>query len=84
MNRRLPPLLVGLLLLPLGCGGTEPGPLFVDQLTAPPPLLQPSELCSDQPGAAIPTFEDANLESRARGALGVGAQSDLTCGLMSE
>ena len=45
--------------------------------------LQPSELCSDYPAAAIATFEDANLEAAVRGALSVGAQDDLTCGLVS-
>jgi Leucine-rich repeat (LRR) protein len=47
-------------------------------------VLQPSELCSDQPDAAIATFEDASLEARVRSALSVGAQDDLTCGLVSE
>ena len=46
-------------------------------------LLQPSALCSDQPDAAIATFEDANLEARIRSALSVGAQQELTCGLVS-
>ncbi|MCH7855709.1 MAG: leucine-rich repeat domain-containing protein [Gemmatimonadetes bacterium] len=48
------------------------------------PVLQPSELCSDQPGTAIATFEDAELEVWVRRAtLSVGAQDDLTCGLVS-
>ena len=47
-------------------------------------VLQPSELCSDQPASAIATFEDANLEARVRAALSVGAQDDLTCGLVSQ
>ena len=46
-------------------------------------VLQPSELCSDQPDAAIATFEDASLEARVRAALSVGEQEDLTCGLLS-
>ena len=46
-------------------------------------VLQPSELCSDYYDAAIATFEDANLESAIRSALGVGAEVDLTCGLIS-
>ena len=45
--------------------------------------LQPSELCSDHSDAAIATFEDANLGARVRAALSVGAQQDLTCGLVS-
>ncbi len=46
-------------------------------------VLQPSEQCSDQSDAAIATFEDANLEAAIRAALSVGAQDDLTCGLVS-
>ena len=42
-------------------------------------VLQPSELCSDRPNAAIATFEDANLEARVRSALYLGEQDDLTC-----
>ena len=71
MNRRVLPLLIGLLLLPLGCGGDDP--------TGPPLVLQPSDLCSQQPDDAIATFEDATLEAAIRAALSVGA----TCGLVS-
>ncbi len=46
-------------------------------------VLQPNQLCSDHPDAAIATFEDANLEAGVRSALSVGAQQDLTCGLVS-
>jgi hypothetical protein len=52
-------------------------------ITVGPPVLQPSELCSGHPDYAIPTFEDANLEVAIRAALSVGAQEDLTCGLVS-
>jgi len=69
MIRRVLPLLMGSLLLLLGCGS--------------PTGLQPSESCSGQPANAIVTFEDANLEAQVRGALSVGAQDDLTCGLVS-
>jgi hypothetical protein len=48
-----------------------------------PPVLQPSELCSDYPDYAIATFEEANLEVAIRAAFSVGAQEDLTCGLIS-
>ena len=40
-------------------------------------------MCSDHPDAAIATLEDANLEARIRAALSVGAQEDLTYGLLS-
>ncbi len=78
MNRRVLLLIIGSLLLPLGCGDN-------DEPTDPPvPLvLEPSELCSDHSDAAIATFEDANLEAAIRAALSVGAQEDLTCGLIS-
>ena len=62
-------------------------------------VLLPSELCSDNPDTAIATFEDANLEAVVIRALfprppipafllvppppPVGAQEDLTCGLVS-
>ena len=48
-----------------------------------PPVLQPSELCSDYPDYAIATFEDANLAAAIRAALSVGAQDDLTCNLLT-
>ena len=47
-------------------------------------VLLPSALCSNQPDAAIATFEDANLEGAIRVALSIGARQDLTCGLVSE
>ena len=65
------PLMMGLLLLQLGCGGDDP--------TGPPLVLQPSDLCSQQPDDAIATFEDATLEAAIRAELSVGA----TCGLVS-
>ena len=78
MNHRVMAFIVGSLLLALGCGGnddrTDPNTALV---------LQPSELCSDQPDAAIATFVDADLEARVRSALSVGDQEDLTCGLVS-
>jgi len=48
-------------------------------------VLRPNELCSDYSGAAIATFEDADLDLEIRVALreSVGAQKDLTCGLLS-
>ena len=82
MNRRVLPFIVGSLLLPLGCG-----------LTDPPLVLQPSELCSDNPDDAIATFEDAQLEDAIRkransnegpvGFLETRDRIDLTCGLIS-
>ncbi len=69
MNRRVLLLIVGSLLLPLGCNG--------------PTGLEPSEFCSDHTDAAIATFEDANLEAAIRAALSVGEEEPLTCGLIS-
>ncbi|MED5564690.1 MAG: hypothetical protein VYB16_09335, partial [Gemmatimonadota bacterium] len=48
------------------------------------PVLRPGELCSEQVGVAVATFEDADLEAAVRAALSVGTQEDLTCGLVSE
>ena len=70
MNRRVLPLVIGLLLLPLGCGGND-GPLDLDESV---------ELCSDD---AVATFEDDDLEAAIRNALSVGAGEPLTSGLMS-
>ena len=77
MSRRVLLLIIGSLLLPLGCGGND-GPTDL----AVPLVLKPSEFCSDHPDAAIATFEDANLEAAIRAALLLGAQ-ELTCGLVS-
>ncbi len=73
MNPRVLLLIVGSLLLPLGCDG-PPGPAV---------RLEPGEFCSDNSDAAIATFESANLETAIRAALSVGAQEPLTCGLIS-
>ena len=86
MNRRVLLLIIGPLLLPLGCGDNDgpTGPPAVPPAVPPVPLvLEPSEFCSDHPDAAVATFEDANLEAVIRAALSVGAQEDLTCGLIS-
>ena len=85
MNRRVLPLIIGSLLLPLGCGGSLspsslPGPNGNDD---GPLVLQPGDLCSDHPDAAIATFEDATLETGVRAALALGVPDDLTCGLLS-
>ena len=81
MNGRVLPLIVGSLLLLLGCGGpssppSPPGPSGNDDALL---VLQPSQLCSEQPEAAIATFEDASLEARVRAALYLGEHDDLTC-----
>ena len=73
-----------LLLLPLGCGGNDGGLLGVDEPTDPHLVLRPSDLCSDHSEHHIATFEDANLEAAIVGALGIGAQEDLTCGSISQ
>ena len=52
-------------------------------ITVEPPVLQPSELCSDYPDYAIATFADTVLEAEVRTALSVGDQLPLTCGLIS-
>ena len=49
----------------------------------PPPMLQPTELCSENPEYARATFEDPNLEGAVRTALSVDAQFALTCGLLA-
>ena len=46
-------------------------------------VLQPSELCSDNPPTAIATFEDADLEAAVRIALSISVRDDLTCSLVS-
>ena len=87
MNQRALLLIVGSLLLPLGCGGDAEG-VDGDGQTAQGPLSiaanEPLVLCSDHADAAIATFEDPNLEEAIRAALSLGAQEDLTCGLVSE
>ena len=46
-------------------------------------VLEPSELCSDNPATAIATFEDSRLERWIRFALSIGPQDALTCNLLS-
>ncbi len=81
MNRRMLLLIIGSLLLPLGCGGTD-DPGGNDGPTGPAVRLEPGELCSDHNDAAIATFEDANLEAAIRATRSVAAQDDITCGLV--
>ena len=73
-----------LLPLLLGCGANDVGPFGVDEPTDSWLILQPNELCSDHSEHHIATFEDANLEAAIIGGLGIGAQEDLSCGLISE
>ena len=47
------------------------------------PVLRPGELCSDQLGTAVATFEDASLEAAIRARLSLDAERDLTCSLVS-
>ena len=65
----------------MACGGDDDpiGPAESD----PPVTLSPGALCASNPGTAIATFEDGNLDAAIRAALGIGAQDDLTCGLVS-
>ena len=79
MIRRVLPLLMGSLLLVLGCGS--------------PTGLQPSESCSDQPANAVVMFEDAGLEHAVSNAVEktrppsgffeTRDRLDLTCGRVS-
>ena len=82
MKRHVLPLIVGALLLSLGCGENGgflvgSGPIDLS------PLLQPSELCSDNPVNSIATFEDSNLTTAVRAALALGSADDLSCNLFS-
>ena len=45
--------------------------------------LHPDELCSDNAGFFIATFEDANLEAKVRDQLGVTEADPLTCDLVN-
>ncbi len=47
-------------------------------------VLQPTEHCRDHPATAVVTFADPDLEAVVRAGLSVGAQDDLTCGLVSQ
>ena len=71
-------LFLTLILLPtLILGNTSAAPAQVR------PVLRPGELCSDQPGPAVATFEDAGLEAAIRARLSLDAERDLTCSLVS-
>lgn len=48
-----------------------------------PPVLLPSQLCTDFSPSAIATFADGSLETVVRAAVGLAAQDDLTCGLLA-
>lgn len=67
----------------LNCDGvlrTVPCPLPQSELG---PVLQPGELCRDYGDLAIPTFEDAIVESAVRGASRIGDEDALSCALIS-
>ncbi len=86
MNQRALLLIVGSFLLPLGCGGDAEAVDEYGQTAQDPPSVTvkaPLVLCGDHPDVTIATFEDANLEAAIRAALSLGAQEDLTCGLVS-
>ena len=46
-------------------------------------VLEPNALCAGNPGTAIPTFEDADLEEAIRASIGVQRDHVLTCALFS-
>ena len=81
MNRRIGTLVIGSLLLPLGCvggGGVSPPP----DLT----VLEAEELCSGQPfDDVVASFDDQNLETAIREIVtGFPFTGTLFCGLVSE
>ena len=82
-NHRILLLIIATLLLLLLGGGGKDDPTGRASPIGVSIILQPSEFCSDHSEHDIATFEDANLEARLMGALSVGAQEDLTCGLIS-
>jgi glucose/arabinose dehydrogenase len=47
------------------------------------PILEPGERCSEQRGASVATFEDANLEAAIRARLSIDAEQNLTCSLLA-
>jgi hypothetical protein len=49
----------------------------------PRPTLQPSESCTDNPGYALATFADANLEAAIRSVMELPGQSDLSCRVLA-
>lgn len=53
------------------------GFLVVDRRINLSPVLQSSELCSDNPSTAIATFEDANLLALVRSNLGLVSLDDV-------
>ena len=48
-----------------------------------PPVLQPSDFCTDYPDYAVVTFLEPRLELAVRGALGAAPEDRLTCALAS-
>ena len=81
MNRRIGTLILGSLLLPLGClnsGGTT-GP-------REPTVLEAEEFCSGQPfDDVVASFDDENLETAIRETVtGFPFDGTLFCGLVSE
>ncbi len=52
-------------------------------VTVEPPVLEPSDLCTQNVGTATATFEDSRLEAVIRWALSIGSQDALTCNLLS-
>jgi internalin A len=48
----------------------------------PPPVLLATDLCSEHPANAVATFEDTNLETAVRSALGLTSQDELACALL--
>ena len=52
-------------------------------VTVEPPVLEPSDLCTQNVGTATATFEDWLLEKAIRSALSIGFQDALTCNLLS-
>lgn len=48
------------------------------------PVLQPDDLCSENPEFSFASFADSNLESAVRSALSLGPSDDLPCGQLAE
>ncbi|MSR21035.1 MAG: leucine-rich repeat domain-containing protein [Gemmatimonadetes bacterium] len=74
---------LGALALAVGCAGPPAGAPPVPSPSDAALVVPAGPVCSEQTGATVVSFADANLEHAIRMALGEGAKEALTCAALS-